>query len=81
MNKAAGVLQVRSRTVSVEAENSVSSDEEDAVQTEESSADKAEPADENMALLQQLAELHDHDKGILSDEEFEAKKQDLLDRI
>ena len=79
LNNAAGVLQVRSRTVSVEAENSVSSDEEDAAQTEEPSEDKAEPADENMALLQQLAELHD--KGILSDEEFEAKKKDLLDRI
>ncbi len=79
LNKAAGVLQVRSRTVSVEAENSVSGDEEDAAQTEEPSEDKAEPADENMALLQQLAELHD--KGILSDEEFETKKKDLLDRI
>ena len=77
LNKAAGVLQVRSQTVLAEAENSVFSNEEDTAQVP--SEDKAEPAAKNVALLRQLAELHD--KGILSDEEFEAKKQDLLDRI
>lgn len=79
LNKAASVLQVRSRTVPVEAENSVSTSGEEAVQEEAPSEDKTAPAAKNIALLQQLAELHD--KGILSDEEFEEKKKDLLDRI
>lgn len=39
----------------------------------------ANKENKNIQMLQQLAELHD--KGILSDEEFEAKKKDLLDRI
>ncbi len=83
LNKAASVLQFQNCATQTDKSGSpIFSGEDFSGQRQapsEYAKAKTKPENENIQLLQQLSDLHD--KGILSDEEFETKKRDLLDRI
>lgn len=83
LNKAAGVLQFQNGAAQADKSGSPISGEEAFSGQRQAPSEyakaKTEPANENIQLLQQLSDLHD--KGVLSDEEFETKKKELLDRI